>query len=101
MKPNADVCVIIAAKNAAETIRRAIISALRELETAEVIVVDDGSSDGTSQVSQKADDGTGRLTVARFEANRGPAAARNHAISISKAPVLAILDADDFFFLAG
>ncbi|WP_428427509.1 glycosyltransferase family 2 protein [Pararhizobium sp.] len=98
MKPNADVCVIIAAKNAADTIRRAIISALREPETAEVIVVDDGSSDGTSDVSQKADDGSGRLTIARFEVNRGPAAARNHAISISKAPVLAILDADDFFF---
>jgi succinoglycan biosynthesis protein ExoU len=98
MKPNADVCVIIAAKNAADTIRRAIISALKEPETAEVIVVDDGSSDGTSDVSRKADDGSGRLTIARFEVNRGPAAARNHAISISKAPVLAILDADDFFF---
>ncbi len=98
MKPNADVCVIIAAKNAAETIGRAIISALREPETAEVIVVDDGSSDGTSDISQKADDGSGRLTIARFEVNRGPAAARNHAISISNAPVLAVLDADDFFF---
>lgn len=98
MKPNADVCVIIAAKNAAETIGRAVISALREPETAEVVVVDDGSTDGTGDVSRKADDGSGRLTIARFEANRGPAAARNHAISISKSPVLAILDADDFFF---
>lgn len=98
MKPNADVCVIIAAKNAAETIGRAIISALREPETAEVIVVDDGSSDGTGDASRKADDGSGRLTIARFEVNKGPAAARNHAISISTAPVLAILDADDFFF---
>ncbi|WP_426229133.1 glycosyltransferase family 2 protein [Pararhizobium sp. DWP3-4] len=98
MKPNADVCVIIAAKNAAETIGQAIISALREPETAEVIVVDDGSSDGTSEVSQKSDDGSGRLTIARFEVNRGPAAARNHAIAISSAPVLAVLDADDFFF---
>ena len=98
MKPNADVCVIIAAKNAAATIGRAIISALAEPETAEVIVVDDGSSDGTADVSRAAGDGSGRLTVARFEVNQGPAAARNHAIAISKAPVLAILDADDFFF---
>ena len=98
MKPNADVCVIIAAKNAAATIGRAIISALAEPETAEVIVVDDGSSDCTADVSRAAGDGSGRLTVARFEVNQGPAAARNHAIAISKAPVLAILDADDFFF---
>jgi succinoglycan biosynthesis protein ExoU len=98
MKPNADVCVIIAAKNAAETIGRAITSALAEPETAEVMVVDDGSSDGTADVSRQADDGTGRLTVTSFDVNRGPAAARNHAISLSKAPVLAILDADDFFF---
>ncbi|WP_436098728.1 glycosyltransferase family 2 protein [Pararhizobium sp. LjRoot238] len=98
MKPNADVCVIIAAKNAAETIGRAIKSALAEPETAEVIVIDDGSSDGTADVSRQVDDGTGRLTVASFDINRGPAAARNHAISLSKAPVLAILDADDFFF---
>jgi len=98
MKPNADVCVIIAAKNAAETIGRAITSALREPETAEVVVVDDGSSDGTADVSRQVDDGTGRLTVTSFKINKGPAAARNHAISVSKAPVLAILDADDFFF---
>ncbi|CAN7222052.1 glycosyltransferase family 2 protein [Pararhizobium sp. LjRoot255] len=98
MKPNADVCVIIAAKNAAETIGRAIQSALAEPETAEVIVVDDGSSDGTADVSRQVDDGTGRLTVASFDINKGPAAARNHAISLSNAPVLAILDADDFFF---
>ncbi|HEV7322590.1 MAG TPA: glycosyltransferase family 2 protein [Ensifer sp.] len=92
------VCVIIAAKDAQETIGRAIASALREPETAEVIVVDDGSTDATSAAAQDADDDTGRLTIVRFENNRGPAAARNHAISISRSPILAILDADDFFF---
>lgn len=98
MNPKADVCVIIAAKNAAETIGRAITSALAEPEVGEVIVVDDGSSDDTAEVSRRADDGTQRLVVASFETNRGPAAARNHAITLSRAAVLAILDADDFFF---
>ena len=98
MQPTPEICVIIAAKNAAGTIGRAIASALAEPETAEVVVVDDGSSDGTADVSRNADDGTSRLTVVSFDINRGPAAARNHAISISRAPVLAILDADDFFF---
>ncbi|MBD9651495.1 glycosyltransferase family 2 protein [Ensifer sp. ENS09] len=92
-----DVCVIIAAKNAEATIARAVASALAEPETAEVIVVDDGSNDRTVAAARSADDHRGRLTIARFESNRGPSAARNHAIAISRSPVLAILDADDFF----
>ena len=92
------VCVIIAAKNASDTIELAVSSALREPEVAEVVVIDDGSTDGTALAATKADDGSGRLTIQEFKKNRGPAAARNHAIEISKAPLIGILDADDFFF---
>ncbi|MES5097966.1 glycosyltransferase family 2 protein [Agrobacterium sp. BA1120] len=92
------ICVIIAAKNASDTIATAIVSALVEPEVSEVVVIDDGSTDATAAVAQSFDDGTGRLKVERFEVNRGPSAARNHAISISTAPLIAILDADDFFF---
>ena len=92
------ICVIIAAKNASETIDIAIRSALVEPEVAEVVVIDDGSTDATSDVAHAADDGMGRLRVVRFEINRGPSAARNHAISISSSPLISILDADDFFF---
>lgn len=91
------ICVIIAAKNASDTIDIAIRSALVEPEVAEVMVIDDGSTDTTSDVAHAADDGTGRLRVVRFDVNRGPSAARNHAISISSAPLISILDADDFF----
>ncbi|MDL2406069.1 glycosyltransferase family 2 protein [Rhizobium calliandrae] len=93
-----NVCVIIAAKNASDTIGLAVASALREPEVAEVVVIDDGSTDGTAASAGLADDGSGRLTIQEFEKNRGPAAARNHAIDISRAPVISILDADDFFF---
>jgi succinoglycan biosynthesis protein ExoU len=95
---NETVCVIIAAKNAEETIGRAVRSALAEPEVAEVVVVDDGSDDRTMAAAGAADDGSGRLDIVRFPANRGPSAARNHAISHSRAPLIAILDADDFFF---
>ena len=98
MAHTASICVIIAAKNAADTIRTAVKSALLEPEVAEVVVVDDGSDDGTAEVARNGDDASGRLTVVRFEKNRGPSAARNHAIEISSAPLIAILDADDFFF---
>jgi len=92
------ICVIIAAKNARETIGRAVGSALAEPEVAEVIVVDDGSEDRTAAAAAAADDGSGRLDIICFRKNRGPSAARNHAIAISRAPLIAILDADDFFF---
>ncbi|NLS06451.1 glycosyltransferase family 2 protein [Rhizobium sp. P32RR-XVIII] len=94
----ASICVIIAAKNAADTIGMAIASALREKQVAEVVVIDDGSTDGTADVARAADDGSNRLNVVSFEKNRGPSAARNHAIEVSSAPLISILDADDFFF---
>ncbi len=92
-----NLCVIIAAKNAAGTIARAIGSALREKRVAEVVVVDDGSTDATAQVARAADDSSGRLAILSLDRNRGPAFARNHAIAHSSAPLIAILDADDFF----
>jgi succinoglycan biosynthesis protein ExoU len=92
------ICVIIAAKNASDTIEVAIKSALAEPEVREVIVIDDGSTDETKSVALTCDDGSGRLKVERFNVNQGPSAARNHAIAISSAPLISILDADDFFF---
>lgn len=92
------ICVIIAAKNAEDTIARAIRSALAEPVVAEVVVVDDGSSDRTRAAAEAADDGTSRLQIIAFAQNRGPSAARNAAIAASRAPLIAILDADDFFF---
>lgn len=91
-----EVCVIIAAKNAAQTIGRAVSSALLQPETNEVIVVDDGSSDDTAGAARAADDATGRLHILRFDQNRGPAAARNAAIEASRSPIVGVLDADDF-----
>ncbi|RWX79321.1 glycosyltransferase family 2 protein [Neorhizobium lilium] len=92
------ICVIIAAKNAADTIAKAVHSALAEGLVSEVVVVDDGSTDRTSDVARGADDGSGRLKILSFAQNRGPSAARNAAIAASQAPLIAILDADDFFF---
>ncbi len=97
MTSTPSICVIIAAKNASATIARAVTSALAEPEVAEVIVIDDGSSDPTSRLAQNADDSSERLRIVRFDENRGPAAARNHAINISSSPCIAVLDADDFF----
>jgi succinoglycan biosynthesis protein ExoU len=92
-----DICVIVAAKNAAATIGLAVRSALAEEEVGRVIVVDDGSSDGTGDAAVTAGSGDGRLEIIRLDHNLGPSAARNRAIAASREPLIAVLDADDAF----
>lgn len=91
------VSVVIAVRNGAATIGTAILSALREPEVGEVLVVDDASNDATQRAAMSADDGSGRLRLIRFDENRGPAYARNVAIERSALPFISILDADDAF----
>jgi succinoglycan biosynthesis protein ExoU len=91
------VSVIIAARNARETIARAVGSALAEGAVGEVVVVDDGSTDDTAAVARSADDGSGRLQVLHLPHNLGPAAARNRGVKASSAPFLTVLDADDYW----
>jgi len=95
MGHDALVCVIIPAFEAAATVGRAVQSALAQREVREVIVVDDASRDATSAAAAAAGDGSGRLRLLRLDRNRGPAAARNAALRVATAPLVAILDADD------
>lgn len=92
-----NVTVIIAAYNAAATIARAVRSALAEPEVAEIVVIDDASTDDTAARALAVDDKTGRLRILVQAKNFGPSAARNRAILESVSPWIAILDADDFF----
>jgi succinoglycan biosynthesis protein ExoU len=89
--------VLIAAWNRADTIERAIRSALVEPEVRKVIVVDDASTDDTAARAEGIAAETDRLTVLRLSANAGPSAARNRALELSSAPWVAVLDGDDFF----
>jgi succinoglycan biosynthesis protein ExoU len=89
--------VLIAARDAAATVGRAVASALMQAAVSEVIVVDDASADGTADAARRHDDGTGRLLVRSLPGNVGPAASRNHALGLGSAGVVAVLDADDYF----
>jgi succinoglycan biosynthesis protein ExoU len=90
--------VLIAAWNNADTIGRAVQTALLEDHVNRVIVVDDGSTDDTfltvSALREKAKD---RIVLERLDQNRGPSAARNRGLELSNAPWVAILDGDDYF----
>lgn len=88
----AGVSVVIPAYNAAATISRALRSVYAQTFPAdEVIVVDDGSTDGTAEVV-RAEFPKVRLIQ---QANSGPSAARNAGIQTSKGRWIAFLDADD------
>jgi glycosyltransferase involved in cell wall biosynthesis len=93
----APVSVIIPAYNAAERIRRALLSvAGQTLCPAEVVIVDDGSNDGTPEIAEEMRDTLGEvnLIVIRQE-NQGAGAARNRAIQAATQQYLAFIDADD------
>ena len=90
------VAVIIAAYNVAEYVVRAIASA--QAQTAgpsEIIVSDDGSSDGTPDVVRRLAERDSRIKLLQSGKNTGPGAARNRAIEATSADWVAILDADD------
>ncbi len=91
------VSVIIAAKNAAATIARAVVSALAQPEAAQVILIDDGSSDGTADRAREAAAGDSRLVVRSMPRNVGPSAARNVALDIATSAWVCPLDGDDYF----
>lgn len=97
----ADVSVIVAAYQAAETIERTLKSiAAQTLKPREVVVVDDGSSDGTSDAAEACSEGMNgiELRVFRTEDNLGAGSARNRAIEESTQTYLAFLDSDDEWF---
>ncbi len=87
------VSAIITAYNSADYVHRAIESILAQSYLAsEIIVVDDGSSDGTADVIE-ARFGD-RVRVIR-QPNGGPNAARNRGARESQGDWIAYLDADD------
>lgn len=90
------IAVIVAAYNAAATLERAARSALGEPETAELLIVDDASTDGTADIAQQLAREDNRVRVLRLPANAGPATARNAALAATTSPWIAILDADDY-----
>ena len=88
------VSVVLPAFNAATTILAAARSVLADDSVAlELVVVDDGSTDGTlAALGELAADA--RVTVVS-RPNRGLAASLNEAIAASSAPYVARMDADD------
>jgi glycosyltransferase involved in cell wall biosynthesis len=89
------VSVVIPAYNSARTVGATITSVLAQTMTdVEVLVVDDGSTDGTGEAARGIHDS--RVRVLQQE-NGGVAAARNAGIHAASGEYVGLLDADDLW----
>jgi succinoglycan biosynthesis protein ExoO len=90
------VSVLVPAFNTAPYVGAAIESCLAQtLEDIEVIVVDDGSTDGSGAVARGSTDDP-RVTVVESPANEGVSNARNRALDRARGTWIATLDSDDW-----
>ena len=88
------VSVLITVHNRERLIQDAIRSILTQtMSDLELIVLDDGSTDGTVAVVEGIDDP--RLRLVRHDRNRGIPAARNSALEAATGEFVAWLDSDD------
>lgn len=89
------VSVVIPVHNSQRFISEALQSVLdQSFQDFEIIVVDDGSTDGSRKIIDRF---RGPITY-HYQANRGAAAARNAGLSLAKGAWVAFLDSDDIWY---
>jgi len=94
MPENERISVVIPCFNAARYIEGSILSVLaQDWPDLDIVVVDDGSSDGSAELIGSRFPGVNVLQ----QANQGVAAARNRGISAARGDWIAFLDADDIW----
>jgi glycosyltransferase involved in cell wall biosynthesis len=93
------ISVVIPTFNRMRQVQAALQSVLAQTYSEfEVIVVDDGSTDGTGQALRaliNQEDGSGKQIRYFFQPNRGQSAARNAGIEEARGELIAFLDSDD------
>jgi len=93
------ISVIVPAYNEQANLERCVTSVLSALPTdCEILVVDDGSSDGTVAVARRLEEQHPRVHLLRHpgNVNRGVAATRNLGLYHATGEFVAFIDADDF-----
>lgn len=92
------VSVIVPAFNSERYIRDSVTSALAQTHAElEVLVIDDASSDRTTDLVRQMAVADGRVKLLTQSLNRGPGAARNRGIEVAQGKYIAFLDADDIW----
>jgi len=94
MKQNPLISVIIPVYNGERYLAEAIESALAQTwEPVEIIIVDDGSTDGSADVASRF----ASSVKYDLQPHAGPGAARNRGARLARGDYLAFLDADDLW----
>lgn len=75
-----------------ETVESVINSTFKQVE---IIIVDDGSTDGSAEVALKLKDASPQIASVIIQENSGPAKARNEGIKIARGKYILPLDGDD------
>ncbi|MCL5782028.1 MAG: glycosyltransferase [Patescibacteria group bacterium] len=84
------ISVVVVTRNRKDKLKRCIDSLMRHLPNSELIVIDNGSNDGTPEYLKSLDN----VTVIRKDYNTGVSAARNIGISVSNEKICMIIDDD-------
>lgn len=88
------ISIIIPTYNRKNSTHRAVASVLSQAIDAEIIVVDDASTEPYKLEDNKKK--SPALKVIRHDQNKGPAAARNTGIKEASRPLISFLDSDDY-----
>jgi cellulose synthase/poly-beta-1,6-N-acetylglucosamine synthase-like glycosyltransferase/peptidoglycan/xylan/chitin deacetylase (PgdA/CDA1 family) len=92
------VSVIVPAYNEKECIANTLQSLSRSTHPIEVIVVDDGSTDGTSEIAREAAYALGMTNVRVIrQENAGKPAALNHGVRSASCDIVVMMDGDTVF----
>ncbi len=95
--PSPRISVLVAAYNASTTLPCCLDSLLQQtLQEVEVLCVDDCSTDGTLHILKDYAARDARVTVLSTPVNSGQAVARNIALEHVHAPLVCMVDADDW-----
>ncbi|MBC7783882.1 MAG: glycosyltransferase [Burkholderiales bacterium] len=86
--------VVITTKNRVEELRAAVASAVAQSEPVEVLVIDDGSTDGTADMI-RAEFPSVRLV--RYESSCGLIVRRNQGAALASTPIVVSIDDDAAF----
>ena len=90
------VSVVMAVYNGEAYLAEAIDSILAQtLRDFELIIVDDGSTDGSASIAYAYQRRDSRIRILQLERNGGLSAARNHGIRAANAEYIALMDCDD------